>query len=109
MIIGVPTEKFPGERRVALVPAVIPTLTKAGFEVAVEAGAGSCAGYPDADYASKGAKIIADRAEVFRLADIVVQVLCYGSDDRAGAADLPRLRQGQVLAGFLRPFGSLEI
>ncbi len=50
MVIGVPRETFPGERRVALVPAVIPTLKKAGFEVVVEAGAGVSAGYPDAEY-----------------------------------------------------------
>ena len=40
MIVGVPRESYPGERRVALVPAVIPNLAKAGLEVVVEAGAG---------------------------------------------------------------------
>src|SRR5712671_1062283 len=108
MIIGVPREVFPGERRVALAPAVIPNLAKAGFAVQIEAGAGSGAGYPDADYAAKGAKIIAERREVFRSADVVAQVLCYGSDDKAGAADLPLLRRGQILVGFLRPLGSLD-
>jgi NAD(P) transhydrogenase subunit alpha len=43
MIVGVPRETFPGERRVALVPALIPTLAKAGCEVMVEAGAGEAA------------------------------------------------------------------
>jgi len=52
------------------VPAAIPNLIKAGLEVVVEAGAGAAAGYPDADYTAKGAKITADRAEVFRAADI---------------------------------------
>lgn len=108
MIVGVPRESFPGERRVALVPAVIPALAKAGLEVLVEAGAGMQAGYPDADYVAKGAKIAADRAEVFRAADIVVQVLCYGSNDKTGRADLPLLRSGQSLVGFLRPLGSRE-
>src|SRR5712671_3069478 len=108
MIVGVPRETFPGERRVALVPAVVPTLAKAGLEVVVEAGAGVEAGYPDADYAAKGAKVLADRAEVFRAADIITQVLCYGSNDRTGKADLPLFHRGQVLVGFLRPFGSLE-
>jgi H+-translocating NAD(P) transhydrogenase subunit alpha len=108
MIIGVPKEVFPGERRVALAPAVIPNLAKAGFEVRIEAGAGAGAGYLDADYAAKGAKIIAARSEVFRSADVVAQVLCYGSDDKAGAADLPLLRRGQILVGFLRPLGSLD-
>jgi proton-translocating NAD(P)+ transhydrogenase subunit alpha len=108
MIIGVPTERFPGERRVALVPTVIPALAKAGFEVLIQSGAGLGAGYLDTDYAAKGAKIVAERAEVFTNTDIVAQVLCYGSDDRAGAADLPLLRRGQFLAGFLRPLGSLD-
>src|SRR5262249_59209733 len=99
MIIGVPREIFPGERRIALVPSVIPNLAKAGFEVRMEAGAGSGAGYADADYAAKGAKVIADRSEVFRSADVLVQVLCYGSDDKAGADDLPLLRRGGVFFG----------
>jgi NAD(P) transhydrogenase subunit alpha len=108
MIVGVPRESFPGEKRVALVPAAIPNLTKAGLGVVVEAGAGAAAGYPDADYAAKGAKIAADRAEVFRAADIAVQILCYGSNDKTGKADVPLLRRGQVLIGFLRPLGSME-
>ena len=108
MIVGVPRESFPGERRVALVPAVIQNLTKAGLEVVVEAGAGASAGYPDADYAAKSAKIVSQRAEVFRAADIVVQILCYGSNDKTGKADVPLFRSGQVLIGFLRPLGSIE-
>ena len=108
MIVGVPRESFPGERRVALAPVVVPNLTKAGFEVVVEAGAGAGAGYPDSEYVAKGAKIVATRAEVFRAADIVVQVLCYGSNDKTGKADVPLYRPGQVLIGFLRPLGSIE-
>lgn len=108
MIVGVPRESFPGERRVAMVPAVVPSLTKAGLEVVVEAGAGKEAGYLDADYAAKGAKILPTRAEVFAAADIVTQVLCYGSNDRTGKADVPLYRPNQALIGFLRPLGSLE-
>jgi NAD(P) transhydrogenase subunit alpha len=78
VIVGVPKESYPGERRVALVPVVVPNLVKAGLEVIVEAGAGEQAGYPDAIYVEKGAKIVPDRAAVFSAADIVVQVLCYG-------------------------------
>lgn len=108
MIVGVPKESFPGERRVALVPLVIPNLAKAGLEVLVEAGAGMEAGYPDAEYTAKGAKIAPDRAAVFASADIVTQVLCYGSNDRTGEADLPLMRRDQAVVGFLRPFGSRE-
>ena len=109
MIIGVPKESYPGERRVALVPLVVPNLIKAGFEVVVEAAAGVEAGYRDAVYAEKGAKVLSDRAAVFRAADIIVQVLCYGSNDVTGAADVPLLRRDQILIGFLRRFGSKEI
>jgi len=109
VIIGVPKEIYPGERRVALVPMVVPILTKAGCEVVIEAGAGEEAGYPDAHYVQKGAKIIPERAAVFETADIIVQVLCYGSNDITGKADLPLLRRGQVLIGFLRPLGSMEV
>ena len=108
MIVGVPREIFPGERRVALTPAVIPNLAKVGLEVVMEAGAGLEAGYPDAEYVNKGAKVVADRAEVFRTADIVLQVLCYGSNDKTGQADLPLLRKGQALIGFLRPLGDIQ-
>jgi NAD(P) transhydrogenase subunit alpha len=108
VILGVPKESYPGERRVALVPMVIPNLIKAGFEVVVETDAGTEAGYPDKQYTDKGAKIFPNRAAVFGAADIVVQVLCYGSNDITGKQDLPLLRRGQVLIGFLRPLGSAE-
>jgi H+-translocating NAD(P) transhydrogenase subunit alpha len=108
MILGVPRESFPGERRVAMVPAVLPSLTKAGLEVVVEAGAGLSAGYLDTEYAAKGAKILPTRADVFGAADIVAQVLCYGSNDQTGKADVPLYRNGQTLLGFLRPLGTLE-
>ncbi len=108
MIVGVPREIYPGERRVALVPAVIPSLIKAGLEVTIEAGSGVSAGYPDAEYAAKGAKIAADRAEVFRTADVVVQVLCYGANDKNGKEDVPLLRRDQVLIGFLRALDSKQ-
>lgn len=108
MIVGVPKESFPGERRVALVPSVIANLKKAGLEVVIEAGAGAAAGYPDSTYNEKGAKTVPDRASVFSQADIIAQVLCYGSNDRTGKADLPLMRRDQVLIGFLRPLGSRE-
>ena len=53
MIIGVPREIYPGERRVAMVPAVVPGLLKVGLQVVIEAGAGAEAGYPDADYSAR--------------------------------------------------------
>jgi NAD(P) transhydrogenase subunit alpha len=109
VIVGVPKESYPGERRVALVPVVIPILAKAGIEVLIEKDAGGQAGYPDAAYLEKGGKIAPDRPAVFANADIIAQVLCYGSNDTTGAADLALMRSGQILMGFLRPFGSSEV
>ena len=108
MIVGVPRESFPGERRVAMVPAVVPSLTKVGLEVVIEAGAGTQGGYLDADFAAKGAKILPTRTDVFAAADIIVQVLSYGANDKTGKADLPLFRPNQALIGFLRPLSSLE-
>ena len=108
MIVGVPKETYPGERRVALTPAVVPLLAKAGLEVVLEVGAGERAGYPDSQYQEKGAKILSERRAVFAQSDIVVQVLCHGANDKTGANDLSLMRQGQVLVGFLRPLGSPE-
>ena len=109
MIIGVPKETYPGERRVALVPMVIPTLAKAGFEVLIQSNAGMQAGYPDRQYVEKGAQIVDDRAALFAKADIVIQVLCYGSNDVTGKDDLALMKRDQLLIGFLRPFGSREV
>src|SRR6266571_1382301 len=106
MIIGIPREIFPGERRVALVPAAVPTLVKAGCEVVVETGAGSGVGYADTAYTEKGARVASARAEVFKASDVVVQVLCHGANDRNGRDDLPLLRRDQALIGFLRPLAS---
>jgi proton-translocating NAD(P)+ transhydrogenase subunit alpha len=108
MIVGVTRESYPGERRVALVPAVVPGLLKAGLQVIVEAGAGAEAGYSDADYTARGAQVLPRRGDVFQAADVIVQVLCYGSNDRTGHEDLPLLRDGQGLVGFMRPLGSIE-
>lgn len=108
MIVGVPKEIYPGERRVALTPVVVPMLAKAGLEVVIEAGAGAAAGYPDAQYQEKGAKLLPERAAVFAQADIIVQVLSHGANDKNGAQDLPLLRRGQILIGFLRPLASAE-
>jgi NAD(P) transhydrogenase subunit alpha len=108
MILGVPKESFPGERRVALIPAGIPMLTKAGLEVVVEAGAGIEAGFPDEAYREKGAALAATRREVFEKADIVLQVRLLGANLVAGREDLPLIRAGQVLIGLAEPLAEPE-
>lgn len=106
MIIGVPKESFPGEQRVALIPASIAALSKVKAEVIIEAGAGYAAGFPDKSYQEKGARIVTQRAEVFASADIILQVRGLGANPDAGQADLPLLRSGQLLIAFLDPLGA---
>ena len=105
MIVGVPTETYPGERRVAIIPAVIPALTKAGLDVLVETGAGVAAGFLDTAYIEKGARIATDRQQVFTDADVILQVRCLGANPVAGRADLDLLRPGQTVIGFSEPLG----
>ena len=100
MIVGIPKETYPGEHRVALIPASIPSLQKAGMEVIVESNAGAQAGYSDSAFTEKGAKIASSRAQVFESADVVVQLRLLGANPEQGQADLPLLRQGQVLIGL---------
>ena len=61
MLIGVPKESFPGERRVALTPAVLPALTRSGLKILVETGAGIEAGHADEEYRNAGAEIVGSR------------------------------------------------
>jgi proton-translocating NAD(P)+ transhydrogenase subunit alpha len=98
MRVGVPGETVAGERRVALVPEVVSRLTGGGFEVLVERGAGEAASFPDSVYEEAGARIVSDPYE----ADAVVKVQ-KPSADEAG-----RLRDGQVLIGFLQPLTDRE-
>ena len=72
--VAVPTEVTPGEKRVALVPEVVQRLTKSGVEVAVETGAGTSSGYPDALYAKAGAQLVSDHAALYGSAAIVLKV-----------------------------------
>lgn len=99
MIVGVPKETYPGEQRVALIPAVVPSLIKAELQVLVENGAGTVSGYPDSAYTEKGAQIASSRKQVFESADIVVQVRTLGANPTEGRADLDLLRPNQILIG----------
>jgi NAD(P) transhydrogenase subunit alpha len=108
VIVGIPKESFPGERRVALVPATVPFLTNGGCEVLVEVGAGYAAGYPDEQYVEKGVRVVVARAELFNKADVILQLVGYGANPVAGKADLELMHRGQTLFGFLRPLGAPE-
>ncbi len=100
--VGVVTEAAPGERRVAMVPASLGVLNKSGVEWVMEAGAGSAAGFPDAEYAEKGVRL-ASRDEVFSAADVLLQVRGPGSNPDTGGEDIARMHRGQVAIGFGEP------
>ncbi|MBI2833606.1 MAG: Re/Si-specific NAD(P)(+) transhydrogenase subunit alpha [Acidobacteria bacterium] len=103
MTVGVVRESFPGERRVALVPGVIPSLKKAGLDIAIEAGAGERAGFLDLAFADKGARMASTREEVFGVADVILYVRTPGANPAHGRADLELLRPAHTIIGFAEP------
>ncbi|MCD4728937.1 MAG: Re/Si-specific NAD(P)(+) transhydrogenase subunit alpha [Pirellulales bacterium] len=105
MIVAVPRESHPGERRVALIPATAAQLIKAGMEVLVETGAGESAGYIDQQYIDKGAKIVSTRQEVFA-GEVILQVRAAGACPQTGGKDLELYRKGQVVIAMCDPLGS---
>jgi NAD(P) transhydrogenase subunit alpha len=105
--IGVPRETFPGETRVGLIPAVLTNLKRSGAEVIVESGAGQAAGFTDADFEEKGAKVVS-RDDVFANADVIVQVRTAGANPEAMRSDLTRLRNGQIVVAHADPLSEAE-
>ena len=102
MRIGVPKETAPGERRVALVPESAKKLIQAGYDVAIEAGAGEAAGYPDGGYREVGAAVDADTASLLSGADIVLKV-GPPTDATSGRDEIGWMRQGAIYLGSLMP------
>jgi NAD(P) transhydrogenase subunit alpha len=97
MRVGIPKESGAGETRVAVIPAGVTTLVKAGLQVVVEAGAGAAAGFPDAAYSAQGATI-QPRADVLSGSDILLQVRAVPPSNG--------LHTGQTVIGFADPLGS---
>jgi NAD(P) transhydrogenase subunit alpha len=106
MKLGVPKETFPGENRVAIVPAVLPMLKKLGLDVVVERGAGAAAGFPDATYTDQQA-VLGSREDAFA-ADILAQVRAPGANPAGGAADIAALHADQLVIGFAEPLTALD-
>jgi NAD(P) transhydrogenase subunit alpha len=106
MKVAVLKETFPGERRVALVPAAVSPLVKSGLEVLVEAGAGLAAGSPDDAYRAAGATIVS-RDEAFA-ADCLLAVRACGAAGGCWPADRDRLRRGVILIGMADPLSSAD-
>jgi NAD(P) transhydrogenase subunit alpha len=95
MIIAIPKENAAGERRVAVVPDLVPKLQKAGLQVVVQAGAGGAAGYPDTEFGAKDARMEAD---VLGQADILLKV------QPPTVEEISRLKEGTTYIGFLQPY-----
>ncbi len=108
LTVGVVRESFPGEQRVAVVPAVVKTLAKAGLQTVLEAGAGTAAGYPDDQFAAQDARVETDRGVVFSASDVLLQVRGGGANPECFAQDLELLRHGQVLIGAYDPLSAPE-
>ena len=100
MIIGVPKETYPGEQRVALIPATLPSLKKEGMDVQIETGAGAASGYPDDAYAEKGGTIVPSRPQLFEAAQIITQVRLLGLNPEHGLTDLPLMQPDQIIVGM---------
>ncbi len=98
MKVGIPKESWPGETRVAVVPAAAAGLVKSGLDVMVEHGAGTAAGFTDEAYRAEGVAVTT-RADVFRSADVLLQV-------RATPGEPAMLRRGQAVIGFADPLGA---
>src|SRR5438093_13337496 len=103
LLIGVPREVFPGEKRVATVPEVVEKLVKQGFKVAVEAGAGDAAQINDDAYRAAGAEIVDDKARLWAMSDIVFKVRAPGNDE------IGLLREGATLVSFIWPAQNPEL
>jgi NAD(P) transhydrogenase subunit alpha len=99
MKVSVPKESADGERRVALVPEVVQRLAKDGIEVAIEAGAGAAAHYPDSEYEEAGASV----GEGAGFSGKVVAKVAPPSEEEIG-----RLDRGDVLIGFLQPLTAAD-
>tara|TARA_B100000315_G_scaffold116653_1_gene106973 strand:+ start:8974 stop:10125 length:1152 start_codon:yes stop_codon:yes gene_type:complete len=108
MIVGVPKETFPDERRVALIPQNIPNLTKAGFEVFVESEAGEGSGFSDSEYTDKGAKITGNRKELFAKAGVILQVRGFGTNPDKGQSDLVLMKANQIVVGLHEPLSAID-
>jgi len=103
LMIGIPKERFPLEKRVATVPDVVGKLKALGFSVSVETGAGDGADCYDDAYVAAGATIAASPAELFGAADIVFKVRAPTLDEVA------LLKDGSTLISFIWPAQNPEL
>ncbi len=103
MLIGVPKEIKPNEKRVALTPGGVEMLRQHGHEVIVETNCGIGSGFTNDDYIAAGAKIIDTAADVFGQADMIMKV------KEPIAPEYPLIRKGQTLFTYFHFAASREL
>jgi NAD(P) transhydrogenase subunit alpha len=108
MKIGVPRETVPGEKRVAVTPEVASKLVKAGFDVAIESGAGDAAGFSDGDFRAAGATIALSAAAALGDADAVLKVRRPIMNPALGKHEVELLKPNALLIGLLDPRGDQD-
>ena len=74
MKVGIPSEIFPNELRVAATPKTVKRLQKQGFEVYIQHNAGIKANFSDKEFEEAGAKIVQTAADIYGKSDIVLKV-----------------------------------
>lgn len=108
MIIGIPKEVLPGEKRVAMVPDTAKKLIKAGFEVVVETNAGLAAHFQDEDYQKADVKVLQNAEEVYAQADIVLKVQRPIEHPELKKHELDMMKKDSYLVCFLYPLNNPE-
>ena len=103
MQIAVPTEQWPNERRVALIPDSIKKLARAGFSIHVQDGCGNESGYSNEDYTEAGATVSSDREAMLRSSDIILRVR------KPDASEVNLLKSGAVHISYLDPYNEPEL
>jgi H+-translocating NAD(P) transhydrogenase subunit alpha len=101
-VIAVTKETRANETRVAATPETVKKLGAAGFSVVVQAGAGTAASYPDADYEAAGAKIAKTAKDAIKDADVLFKVRA------PEAAEIATLKSGAIVAAALNPYQDKE-
>ncbi|NND91931.1 MAG: Re/Si-specific NAD(P)(+) transhydrogenase subunit alpha [Granulosicoccus sp.] len=102
MLIGVPTETYPGEKRVALTPETAGHILKLGHTLCVQSGAGNTANIADELYAAAGVEVLPDQQAVYDRAEVILKVRAPSSDSSAGD-EVAMLRAGTILVSFIWP------
>jgi NAD(P) transhydrogenase subunit alpha len=109
MILGIPKEIYPGERRVAATPNTAQKLQKLGFQVRVETGAGLAASFPDDAYRAVGCEIVDSPVDLWANSTIVLKVRAPQHHPEVNQDEVDLLRPGGTLISFIWPAQNGEL